>query len=132
MLLKRAKLLLDNKFIEKDVLIEDGKIKEINESIEESGHDIVDLEGKLLTPGLVDVHVHFREPGFEHKETIKTGSLAAARGGFTTVCPMPNTNPIIDTVERLDQVNEIIERDAAIRVLPYLSLIHISEPTRLL
>lgn len=122
MLLKRAKLLLDNKFIEKDVLIEDGKIKEINESIEESGHDIVDLEGKLLTPGLVDVHVHFREPGFEHKETIKTGSLAAARGGFTTVCPMPNTKPIIDTVERLDQVNEIIERDAAIRVLPYVSI----------
>ena len=122
MLLKRAKLLLDNKFIEKDVLIEDGKIKEINESIEESGHDIIDLEGKLLTPGLVDVHVHFREPGFEHKETIKTGSLAAARGGFTTVCPMPNTKPIIDTVERLDQVNEIIERDAAIRVLPYVSI----------
>lgn len=122
MLLKRAKLLLDNKFIEKDVLIEDGKIKEINESIEESNHDVIDLEGKLLTPGLVDVHVHFREPGFEHKETIKTGSLAAARGGFTTVCPMPNTKPIIDTVERLDQVNEIIERDAAIRVLPYVSI----------
>ena len=108
MLLTQAKLLLDNDFITKDVLIEDGIITKIADSIEQKGHDVIDLNGKLLTPGLIDVHVHFREPGFEHKETIKTGSLAAARGGFTTVCPMPNTNPIIDSVETLDKVNEII------------------------
>ncbi len=122
MLLTQAKLLLDNDFITKDVLIEDGIITKIADSIEQKGHDVIDLNGKLLTPGLIDVHVHFREPGFEHKETIKTGSLAAARGGFTTVCPMPNTNPIIDSVETLDKVNEIIERDAVIRVLPYVSI----------
>ena len=63
-----------------------------------------------ITPGLVDVHVHFREPGFEYKETIKTGSMAAARGGFTTVCAMPNLNPVPDTAEKLHQVSPTYPR----------------------
>ena len=68
-------------------------------------------------PGLVDLHVHFREPGFEYKETIKTGSMAAARGGVTTVLPMPNTKPVIDSVEMVERVNEIIKKDAVVNVL---------------
>ncbi len=120
-LLRKAKLWQDNSFIETDILIKDKKIEKIETDIEYDG-EVIDLNGKLVTPGLVDVHVHFREPGFEHKETIESGSKAAARGGFTLVCPMPNTNPIIDNVEKLDRVNKIIEDTAVIKVLPYVSI----------
>ena len=121
MLLKNATLLRDNKEETIDVLIEDGLIKETGQNLTGEG-EVIDCTGLLLTPGLVDVHVHLREPGFEHKETIKTGSTAAARGGFTTICPMPNTKPIIDTSERLKDVNDRIEKDAVIKVLPYVSI----------
>ena len=78
------------------------------------------VEGEyFLFPGFCDVHVHFREPGFSYKETIRTGSLAAKRGGYTAVCAMPNLNPVPDTLEHLKAQLDIIERDAAIRVLPY-------------
>ena len=80
---------------------------------------IVDLGGLYLVPGLVDVHVHLREPGFPQKETIATGTAAAARGGYTTVCSMPNLNPAPDTPEHLERQLEIIRRDAAVRVVPY-------------
>ena len=73
----------------------------------------------VLFPGFCDVHVHFREPGFSYKETIRSGSLAAARGGCTVVCAMPNLNPVPDSLETLEPQLEIIRRDAAIRVLPY-------------
>ena len=73
----------------------------------------------LIVPGLVDVHVHLREPGFFYKETIATGTQAAARGGFTTVCAMPNLNPAPDSMEHLEVQLEIIRRDARVRVLPY-------------
>ena len=73
----------------------------------------------VVFPGFCDVHVHFREPGFSYKEKIATGSAAAARGGYTTVCTMPNLNPVPDSVENLRQQLDIIERDAVIDVLPY-------------
>ncbi len=73
----------------------------------------------VIMPGLCDVHVHFREPGFSYKETIKTGSLAGARGGYTAVCTMPNLNPVPDTVENLNAQLDIIRRDAVISVYPY-------------
>ncbi len=73
-------------------------------------------------PGFCDVHVHFREPGFSYKETIKSGSLAAAAGGYTTVCTMPNLNPVPDSVESLKMQNDIIDRDACINVYPYGSI----------
>lgn len=82
----------------------------------------VDLGGRHLVPGLVDVHVHLREPGFPHKETIATGTAAAARGGYTTVCAMPNLNPAPDTPEHLRVQTDLIARDAVVRVLPYASI----------
>ncbi len=96
-----------------DVLIEDKKIVKIGENLladigtEESAHlEIIDAEGKIVAPGLVDVHVHFREPGFTHKEDIETGSKAAAKGGFTTVVLMANVKPQVDNVETLQYILE--------------------------
>ncbi len=79
-------------------------------------------EEYFIFPGFCDVHVHFREPGFSYKETIRSGSAAAARGGYTAVCTMPNLNPVPDTVENLKLQNDIIKRDACINVLPYASI----------
>ena len=80
-----------------DIVIVDGIIESIKPSISPSANcDVVDLHGKIVAPGFIDMHVHLREPGFEHKETIETGTLSAAHGGFTAVCCMPNTNPAID------------------------------------
>ncbi len=79
-----------------DVLIEDGRIARVAEGIEAEGAEVRDLTGKVLVPGLVDMHVHLREPGFEHKEDIASGTRAAAKGGFTGVCAMPNTDPVAD------------------------------------
>ena len=80
---------------------------------------IPDADEVFVFPGFCDVHVHFREPGFSYKETIKTGSMAAAHGGYTAVCTMPNLNPVPDCVEALEKQREIIERDAVISVYPY-------------
>ncbi|MCR5010038.1 MAG: dihydroorotase [Clostridia bacterium] len=79
-------------------------------------------KGHTVLPGFCDVHVHLREPGFSYKETIRTGTLAAARGGYTAVCTMPNLSPVPDCPENLKLQQEIIDRDAAIAVLPYASI----------
>ena len=79
-------------------------------------------ENFVVLPGLCDVHVHFREPGFSYKETIKTGSMASAKGGFTAVCTMPNLNPVPDSVDNLNKQLEIIRKDAVIKVYPYASI----------
>ncbi len=84
--------------------------------------DSFDRDTIAVLPGFCDVHVHFREPGFSYKETIKTGSLAAARGGCTAACTMPNLNPVPDSVENLKEQTDIIERDAVINVYPYASI----------
>ncbi len=82
----------------RDVLIDDGKIAAVSEALEASdGAEVIDAHDKYLVPGLVDMHVHFRDPGFEYKETIETGSAAAVHGGFTDVATMPNTDPVTDT-----------------------------------
>ena len=84
--------------------------------------DIISFDGMYIFPGFADVHVHLREPGFSYKETIKTGTLASAHGGYTAVCSMPNLNPVPDSVENLRQQLDIIEKDACIHVYPYGSI----------
>ena len=108
------KLLIKNGFVvdpangreEKcDVLVADGKISKVAKNITEAGAKIIDASGCIVVPGFIDMHVHFREPGFEYKETIETGSRAAARGGFTTVACMPNTDPALDNQAMVEFVN---------------------------
>ncbi len=103
-----------------EIWIEDGRIKAIGTGFSEAEFDeVFDAKGQLITPGLVDVHVHLREPGFTYKETIEAGTRSAARGGFTTVCAMPNLNPVPDKAEKLKQVYDIIRKDAVVKVLQY-------------
>ena len=102
-----------------DVAIEDGVISEVAEQISEDGADeVIWAEGKYVMPGFIDLHVHFREPGFEYKETIETGSKAAARGGYTSVCPMPNTKPAIDSREMIEWINHKAEEVSLVHILP--------------
>lgn len=123
LLIKNAKVLKDGKLTEASILVEDDKVKEIAPEITVGSEvEVIDAKGRFAAPGLVDVHVHLREPGGEHKETIETGTKAAARGGFTTVCPMPNTRPVPDTVEHLEKLNKLIEENTRVRVLPYASI----------
>ena len=118
--LKNAKLYLDGRFVEGDLAIADGRITAVGGSLAAGESDrVVDLSGRYVVPGLVDVHVHLREPGFSSKETIATGTAAAAHGGYTTVCPMPNLSPAPDTVEHLGEELALIRRDARVKVLPY-------------
>src|SRR5690625_1518304 len=122
-ILKNTKQIVSsNELASYDVLIEDGKIKQISEYIEATHEQVIDTQGQLLIPGLIDVHIHLREPGGEHKETISSGTKAAARGGFTTVCAMPNTNPVPDNVKTVEKLNKKIKENAVIRVLPYASI----------
>lgn len=119
MLFKGAMVFQDSKLHKKDVLISDGLIKSIAPTLECPDVEVIDASGCVLTPGFVDIHVHFREPGFEYKETIETGSKAAARGGYTAVCTMPNLNPVPDSAEHLAVQLKAIEDSAVIDVLPY-------------
>lgn len=120
-LIKNGKLnTFGNELTDGAIWIEDGLIKAIGTGFDEADFDeIYDAAGQLITQGLVDVHVHLREPGFTYKETIKSGSEAAARGGFTTVCAMPNLNPVPDTAEKLTAVYDIIKKEAVVKVLQY-------------
>ena len=102
-----------------DLLIEGGAVSGIAPHIDPPEHaEVIDATGMAICPGFIDVHCHLREPGFEDKETIATGTLAAARGGFTTVCAMPNTNPTMDTASTLEYVLRKARDEAAVRVLP--------------
>ena len=122
-ILKGGTLVRSGEQIKADVAICNGKIERIAPQIEISDSDkVFSCEGKIITSGLVDLHVHLREPGFSRKETIATGTAAAAHGGFTTVCSMPNLEPAPDTREHLQEQLDIIERDAVIKVLPYATI----------
>jgi dihydroorotase len=116
-----------NLMAERDVLIErdtghgtwgKGRILAVAENIVAEDAEVIDCTGKLVVPGLVDMHVHFREPGEEHKETIATGSAAAVAGGFTTVCCMPNTKPPLDSVAAIELVLRRADEVRLCRVLP--------------
>ncbi|MEB7856679.1 dihydroorotase [Staphylococcus xylosus] len=122
-LLTNAQILQDGELIKVSILIDGKHIKKIAPQIEvDADTEEIDVKGQFVSPGLVDVHVHLREPGGEHKETIETGTKAAARGGFTTVCPMPNTRPVPDSEENLNRLNQLIVENAQVRVLPYAAI----------
>ncbi len=118
-LLKGAKVYTGNTFSNADIIIENGNIVSVGEAVPSFAGEVIDCSGKYIFPGFVDVHVHFREPGFSYKETIKSGSMAAAKGGYTSVCTMPNLNPCPDSSENLRLQLDIIEKDAVINVYPF-------------
>ncbi|MEX0380825.1 dihydroorotase [Leuconostoc sp. MS02] len=117
-LIKNVKILENNHLVTRDVLIDGKKIVKVSEN-NHSEIDTIDAKGAFLSSGLVDVHVHFREPGFNYKETIATGSQAAARGGFTTVIAMPNLNPVPDTAERLAAQIKLNDTNGMVHVKQY-------------
>lgn len=112
-----------------DVLIEGDRVKrvdtnidleEIRQEAENTGKEfiLIDAHGKYIMPGFIDLHVHLREPGYEYKETIETGARAAAAGGYTSICPMPNTNPAIDNADRITWIRKKAAEVSAVNVLP--------------
>lgn len=111
-------MILNNAFVYRN-----GRMEQQNYELKVGGVGFLSDFNKLcIFPAFCDVHVHFREPGFSYKETIRTGSLAAARGGYTDVCTMPNLNPVPDSAENIKEQIKIIERDAAVRVHPYAAI----------
>ncbi|MDD3137974.1 MAG: dihydroorotase [Lachnospiraceae bacterium] len=100
-----------------DVLIEDGKIVRVESEIEEIADQIISAKGYFIMPGFIDLHVHLRDPGLEYKETLTTGGLAAAKGGVTTICAMPNTKPVIDTAKKVEKVHERSKNECAVHVI---------------
>jgi dihydroorotase len=100
-----------------DILIRDGKVAAIGPKLKESAEQIIDARGLIVAPGFIDMHVHLREPGQAHKETIATGTAAAAAGGFTSVCAMPNTSPVNDSAE-ITEWMQSPERGAVVNVFP--------------
>lgn len=105
-----------------DVGIKNGKIVEVTIQTKEKYDVVIDAAGKIVCPGFIDAHVHFRVPGQSHKETLVTGTKASLKGGFTTVATMPNTNPVIDTIEKLNDLKEKIKKEALMNVLPIVSV----------
>ena len=106
----------------RDILIEEDVILQVEPSIACPEAQVIEAQGRIISPGFIDLHVHLREPGFAHKETVETGTMAAAAGGFTTICAMPNLNPVPDCPEHLAQSQQCIEKGARVRVLPYCSI----------
>ncbi len=122
-LFKNGLVWSDSGFAHADILVENGMTAAVGPSLSHPAADrCFDLHGLSVFPGFVDVHVHLREPGFSYKETIATGSMACAAGGYTAVCAMPNLSPVPDSAENLAAEEEIIRRDAVIRVLPFASI----------
>ena len=123
-LLKKARVVdyknkLDGKM---DILLENEKIIKVAEKIENEAEQEIDCTNYIIIPGMIDMHCHLREPGFEHKETIETGSKSAVAGGFTTICPMPNTKPVPDNVETLKMIIEKAKQVNLCNVLPFSSI----------
>ena len=118
-LLKNGSLFTKEGFLPADLLTAEGRIVSVARGLDAAGAAVIDLHHAAVFPGFVDVHVHLREPGFSYKETIRTGTLSAARGGYVHVCAMPNLDPVPDSLEALNVQREIIARDAAVHVHPY-------------
>ena len=119
-LLRNATVYMHDSFQKRDLLIDGGKVFVYSISADNiSVSTIIDCTDKIIIPGFTDVHVHLREPGFFYKETIATGTKAAAKGGYTCVCPMPNLKPAPSTLEKLNEQLDIIKRDAVVKTIPY-------------
>ena len=118
-LLKDASVYIEGCFESVDILIDGGSIVNICENIIDQDAIVFSLKGHIVFPGFTDVHVHLREPGFSYKETIATGTLSAAKGGYTSVCTMPNLKPCPDSVEHLKLQLQMIEQDAKVHVYPF-------------
>lgn len=119
-LIKNGRLINPSENLDKvmDIFVEDGIIKEKAETIDRQADTVIDAAGCYVMPGLIDLHVHFRDPGLTYKEDIETGSKAAAKGGFTTVCCMPNTKPVVDNVETVKYIIEKGKKVGLTNVLP--------------
>ena len=122
LLLKNGTVYYQGKMQKVDVLIQNGIVCKIDRDIQADGCPVIDSSKFNIIPGLADVHVHLREPGFSYKETILTGTKAAAKGGFTLVAAMPNLNPVPDSAEHLKIELDRIEKNRVIKVLPYGSI----------
>jgi len=121
--IKNGRVWNGTELVEGNILVTDGVISTVGSDVTpDSDCRVIDAAGAAVLPGLVDVHVHLREPGYSYKETIADGTRAAAHGGFTTVCTMPNLNPAPDSTEHLQQQLDIIGRDACIEVKPYATI----------
>lgn len=121
-LIKNGNVFYKNKIQKMDLLIVNNKITKIQKNINDSCKNVIDAKNLTVIPGLIDVHVHLRQPGFEYKETITSGSMAAAAGGFTTICAMPNVSPPLDNVIELKKQLALIKKQALINVLPYSAI----------
>ena len=117
-LIKSGKVYIDGSFQNTDILIENGVIAEIKAGINDKGDNVIDASGLIVMPGLVDMHVHLREPGYEYKEDIVSGTKAAAAGGFTAVACMPNTNPVIDDESTVNYVVDRANKAGYARLYP--------------
>ncbi len=121
--IKGCDVFIDGRFVSSDVEVSGGIVSRVEPGIvPENGVPVFNFNNCRIVPGLVDVHVHLREPGFSYKETMATGTAAAARGGYTAVCAMPNLNPVPDSAEHLAAELEAIRRGALIGVYPYGAL----------
>lgn len=118
-LLTGGSVFRNGRFERLDVAIDQGRIVSVSPSLSRDGFCVIELHDRFLVPGFTDVHVHLREPGFSYKETIASGTAAAAAGGYTAVCAMPNLKPVPDCAETLQPELEAIARDAVIHVYPY-------------
>ncbi len=119
-LFKHGFIFTPHGFEKKDFAVEGNCIRIVTDNESETFYDsVTDCSNCYIVPGFVDVHVHFREPGFFYKETIETGSYAAAKGGYTTVCTMPNLKPAPSSLDTLNEQLKLIEKNACIHVLPF-------------
>ncbi|WMT42458.1 dihydroorotase [Paenibacillus sp. D2_2] len=128
LIIRNAKVLNENGQLElKTIYVQNGVIDKVEDGAEadinlDKDVKVIEANGKLVTPGFIDMHVHLREPGFEHKETIETGSRSAAKGGFTTIACMPNTRPVTDNPDTVKLVQEKAKEAGLVNVLPYAAI----------
>lgn len=121
-LFKNGQVFYNNQLSKLDVLVEQDTIIDIKEEINDTNAQVIDLNHKLLSHGFVDIHTHLREPGFTHKETVKTGSLSGLYGGYSHIVAMANTNPCMDQIDTIHLLEDIIKKDACIHTYTYSAI----------